>query len=236
MTDERLPEALVRYFPLPTDELPFLTDDDEEKKKHANREPFKSHAMPARLTYRVLVLLDENLAQLEKVLSQLEIRAVGASILVVYEGDPLRLATAFENYDANRVSRAVKTLADDEPHHHALGDEINPDTDDDEDDEEEEDDYDDDLDPDDLDGVKADARRLAKAPPLTFRLIDFAHTWLAQDEGPDKGVLLGIETVRALVKRRMNEVKAWMDKHEPESPSKVSAGFGSSGGEGASLA
>jgi len=214
---------MVRFFPLPTDELPFMTDDEGKK----GPEVFAEHAMPARLTYRVLSLLDEQLARLESALSSLELRLVGASLLLVYEGDPLRLASALERYDARRVSDAAKSLAGRNVHRHALGDEVDPDSDEDED-EDDEDDYDDSEDDSDLelDGPKADARRAARAPPFSLRLIDFAHTWLVQGEGPDKGVLFGLETVRGLVKGRMAEVKEWMDRHEPESPSKVSAGFG----------
>jgi 1D-myo-inositol-tetrakisphosphate 5-kinase/inositol-polyphosphate multikinase len=181
---------------------------------------YTDHATPARLTHRVLSDLDAQLAELEGVLRTLEIRAVGASLLVVYEGDATRLSTAFEHADARRVAKAARTLGQS-----GLGDNEEEDDSEDEFDSDEEDSSEEDDDDDD--GVKADARRAARASPFALRLIDFAHTWFVEGQGPDEGVLFGFETVRGLVQGRMAEVKAWMDQYEPESPSKVASGFGS---------
>lgn len=180
---------------------------------------YKDHVIPARLTYRLLETLEERIAALAETWARFEIRAVGASLLVVYEGDADRLAASFAYADAKRVSDAARALAGD-----------------DEDvDEEDEDDFpngedlsesETDEDSED-DGVKADARRAARVPPITVRMIDFAHTWLAEGEGPDEGVLKGLATLRDLVAIRKRQVEEWMEKYEPQSPSKVAQGFGS---------
>ncbi len=45
-------------------------------------------------------------------------------------------------------------------------------------------------------------------PPLAFvvKLIDFAHTRIVRGEGPDLGVLLGIDTALKLLERRKSEL------------------------------
>jgi 1D-myo-inositol-tetrakisphosphate 5-kinase/inositol-polyphosphate multikinase len=52
----------------------------------------------------------------------------------------------------------------------------------------------------------ADAHERA-ARPFTIRLIDFAHTRLADGEGPDEGVLLGLQTVKELIRGRIGELE-----------------------------
>lgn len=189
LTEERLPEGFARFFPLPTDSVPFVSDEEGE-----TREDYKDHAIPPHLSVRVLELLDDELAKLEEVLSKVQLRAVGGSVLIVYEGDAARLEQALERFAARRVTLAAKSLAE------------GSDEDDvDELDEEEEESS---SDEDDDDGVKADERRAAKCPPLVVRLIDFAHTWLVEGEGPDEGVLLGLKTLRGLVQRRKAEIEA----------------------------
>lgn len=49
--------------------------------------------------------------------------------------------------------------------------------------------------------------RESRPPPFTLRLIDFAHTRLCEGEGPDQGVLKGLETVVRLVEGRIREVE-----------------------------
>jgi len=43
-------------------------------------------------------------------------------------------------------------------------------------------------------------------PPYTVKLIDFAHTILVPDQGPDEGVLLGLDTVLNLLNDRIDEL------------------------------
>lgn len=182
-----LPAGMARFFPLPGDSVPFLSDDG------ATGPDYTGHALPPRLAARLLAELDGELGRLADVLTQVELRAVGASVLVVYEGDADRLAAAFERFDRRRVTMAARSL--------------NP-ADSDEDEDASESSDSDDCDDGDGDGASADARRARKCPPLVVRLIDFAHTWLEEGEGPDAGVLLGLHTLRGLVQRRRAEVEA----------------------------
>jgi len=43
-------------------------------------------------------------------------------------------------------------------------------------------------------------------PPYMVKLIDFAHTHLAPGEGPDEGVLLGLDTVLRLLDGRISQL------------------------------
>ena len=73
--------------------------------------------------------------------------------------------------------------------------------------EEDEKDEDDDMDDDDDDDEdESNAKR--PGPPFVVKLIDFAHTRLAPGEGPDQGVLFGMETVLKLLDARLEEIGA----------------------------
>lgn len=109
-------------------------------------------------------------------LETLEMRFVGASILLVYEGDQAKLQEAFDHVDTGKVR----------------GDGAEPDVaivDDDEDDEDER--------------SEASEDQVEICPPITLRMIDFAHTWLVEGEGPDRGVLKGVETLEKLLEGRL---------------------------------
>lgn len=200
---------------------------------------------------RVLHALLKSLENLHALLSHLEIRFIGASLLIIYEGDPINLNSAWDAVDAG-TSR---------------GDGL-------EDDELERSDDSDESDDEDLEDAAAgkgngkgffshvfgkfgadaegaqgfglldgsppasphrrpsnhtrnqnahentaaddeeDAERIPDADaherlprPFTLRLIDFAHTRLADGEGPDGGVLLGVRTVMELVRGRIGELE-----------------------------
>ena len=45
-------------------------------------------------------------------------------------------------------------------------------------------------------------------PPRLVKLIDFAHTKVVLGEGPDKGVLLGMDTTLKLLDGRIAQIKA----------------------------
>lgn len=60
---------------------------------------------------------------------------------------------------------------------------------------------------DDDDEEEDDEPTKKPGPPCLVKLIDFAHTRLAPGEGPDQGVLLGVDTVLRLIDGRINEVK-----------------------------
>lgn len=228
LTADRLPEGMARFFPLPTDTVPHLSDDETPNPNAP--EHYTAHAMPPALTARVLRLLDEEISRLETTLESVEIRAVGSSLLVAYEGDTERLTLALDRWDAKKVQDAAKSFAS--------RDNGDDESDDDDDDLlSSESDSDDDSDLDDDGFVKADKKRARRAPPIAVRLIDFAHTWLVDGDGPDAGVLRGLSTVRALVNGRLEEVEKWMAEHSPAtSPTRgksAVAGAGADAGAGA---
>ncbi|KAJ7677427.1 hypothetical protein B0H17DRAFT_944838 [Mycena rosella] len=72
-------------------------------------------------------------------------------------------------------------------------------TDDDEEEDEEDEDDDDDDD--------EDNSSKKPSPPCDVRLIDFAHTRFVPEQGPDEGVLLGLQTVLRLLDERIAAVK-----------------------------
>ncbi|OXH21698.1 arginine metabolism transcriptional control protein [Cryptococcus neoformans] len=170
-----------------------------------NSPTYENHSIPPPTLARLLTLLLQKLDQLTAVLSTLEMRFVGTSLLVVYEGDPIRLEAALDREEAKVQGESEeKEKRDGERSMFSDDGSIDfsdSDSDSDEDDEEE---YDSD---DELDGKKKDERRASKCPALTLKLIDFAHTWLAQGEGPDEGVLKGLKTFRSLVEGRLEEVE-----------------------------
>jgi 1D-myo-inositol-tetrakisphosphate 5-kinase/inositol-polyphosphate multikinase len=67
-----------------------------------------------------------------------------------------------------------------------------------EDDDDEEDDEDEDE----------DEENPKLGPPRLVKLIDFAHTKVVPGEGPDKGVLLGMDTTLKLLDGRIAQIKA----------------------------
>jgi len=52
------------------------------------------------------------------------------------------------------------------------------------------------------------SRSKRPGPPFVVKLIDFAHTRFVPGEGPDNGVLLGMDTVLNLLDTRLAELGA----------------------------
>jgi len=45
-------------------------------------------------------------------------------------------------------------------------------------------------------------------PPYIVKVIDFAHTYIKPGEGPDEGILKGVDTILHLLNGRIKEVEA----------------------------
>ena len=232
LSPSQLPQGMIRFFPLPTDPIPSLivpltpppstattSVASGVPPTHLPLPPslssppapatpmsasgsvtYTDHALPAHLLLHVLDILDQEIFRLVSMLESLEMRFVGSSVLVVYEGDEDRLASSVERYESRRHlesrfpdRRTVLEDDDDDGESEVDIDEESTSSDDDED-----------------DGARADARRARRCPPLTLRLIDFAHTRLVDGEGPDEGVLKGLRTLRGLVQGRRDEVRGFM--------------------------
>jgi 1D-myo-inositol-tetrakisphosphate 5-kinase/inositol-polyphosphate multikinase len=117
----------------------------------------------------ILARLLADLREVRSALARVELRVVGGSVLVVYEGLE------------ERAVEGVKRMEEQD----AKGD--------DEENEDEEDSEDDDE---------------KKAVAYKVKLIDFAHTRLVPGQGPDEGVLLGLDTLSRLVEERIMVIRS----------------------------
>lgn len=153
------------------------TGDGAAKATTGGGKTYTDHALPLPLLARLLSTLLSRLGALRAALAASELRAVGASLLVVYEGDAVRLASSFAALDDGRVRWKEDAEVDDTS---SSGSD------------------------DDDDADKADKPTL----PLTLHLIDFAHTVPTPGQGPDQGVLLGLDHFMGLVEGRLALVRA----------------------------
>ncbi|KAI4522549.1 SAICAR synthase-like protein [Schizophyllum commune Loenen D] len=76
---------------------------------------------------------------------------------------------------------------------------------------EEEDDEEIDSDEDEDEGKDDESQQNKPGPAFVVKLIDFAHTRLAPGEGPDAGVLLGLDTTLKLLDGRIAQVETGSD-------------------------
>ncbi|KAJ7021616.1 hypothetical protein C8F04DRAFT_1140343 [Mycena alexandri] len=165
----QLPEGLARFFPIASAAPGVST----------GTEPPLNQGLPSALLHPILELLREDIADIRDALSALELRLVGASLLILYESDPVR------------AEEGVKWMLDDErssSSHSSLDD----------------DDSDSDDEGDVADGKPKKPRK--PTPPCDVRLIDFAHTRFVPGQGPDEGVLLGLDTFLRLMDERIEVV------------------------------
>lgn len=145
ITPAQLPEGIAKFFPV--------------AKLDAEAPSEGTSGLPAPLLELILDAIQDEVKEIRDIIAELELRIVGGSLLIVYEGD------------AKRAQEGVDIL--------------------DEDDEEDEEDEDED----------------SQMPvPFVVKLIDFAHTRQAPGEGPDTGVLLGMDTVLKLLDGRLKEI------------------------------
>jgi inositol-polyphosphate multikinase len=131
----------------------------------------------------ILRSIRKSVQEIRDLLSSIELRMIGSSLLIVYEAD------------WDRAQTGVQWLAEQQASMSSGGDgveeeEINEDTDvegSEEDGESEEDSSED-------EGLES---------PCVVRLIDFAHTRLKPGEGADVGVLKGLDTLLSLLDGRI---------------------------------
>jgi 1D-myo-inositol-tetrakisphosphate 5-kinase/inositol-polyphosphate multikinase len=205
---------MIRFFPSPTDEIPSLvlpptppasasTTEDKtpipfmggNARANSGSERllegiYRNHVIPPKTMLRVLALIDKQLSDLEIVLQSLEMRFVGASVLIVYEGDLTRLEDALAQWESKiHQQDPLEPLEEEEDDDLIESESEN----------EEED---------DLDGTKEDEKMAKECPPVVVKMIDFAHTWIAEGQGVDEGVLKGLATLRSLIRGRKAELEA----------------------------
>jgi 1D-myo-inositol-tetrakisphosphate 5-kinase/inositol-polyphosphate multikinase len=153
--------------------------------------------LPVSLLLPILRSVRRSVQELRDVLNSIELRLVGSSLLIVYEGDwdhaevgVQWLANHPESVNGDEGERKEEEICEDAEGEveEVEGSEVES---------EEEDDDDDDGDDDqEEEGGGSDC-------PCVVRLIDFAHTRLAPGQGPDLGVLKGLETLLGLLDGRI---------------------------------
>lgn len=181
---EQLPDGIEMFFPVssapyPTPPNPIETSESGMSKSHPGLPPLLLHC--------VLTTLQADLEDLKATLTNIEMRMVGGSVLIVYEGDWERASTA--------ISTPSGTAA----------------TSEDEDDEVEvEIDENGQIVLESIPDEAIEEEEEHQAPLCSLSLIDFAHTRLIDGAGPDEGVLKGIQTMIDLVRQRKDKVAAML--------------------------
>ena len=141
--------------------------------------------LPRTLLVPILRSIRKSVQELRDLLSTMtELRLIGSSLLIVYEGD------------WDRAEMGVQWLAE------QLG-RMNVE----EDGEEEETDEDTEGDVEDMEGSdEEDSSDEGSEGPFVVRLIDFAHTRLKPGQGADVGVLKGLDTLLGLLDGRIASI------------------------------
>ena len=144
-----LPDGIARFFPIHSEQ--------------------STQGLPKEQLLSVIEAIRKHVATIRDAFAKLEIRMVGGSFLIIYEGD------------LERSKQGVALLAEEDV------EEVDEDEDEDEVEEEEE--------------------NTKPGPALLVKLIDFAHTKMVAGEGPDEGVLLGMDTTLKLLDGRIAQIK-----------------------------
>ncbi|KAI9448082.1 hypothetical protein H4582DRAFT_1898412 [Lactarius indigo] len=135
--------------------------------------------LPKALLLPVLKSIRKSVQEIRDAMSAIEMRMVGGSLLIIYEGD------------WDRAEMGVQWLA-----HQAASDGGEREYEGAMEDSEEDSDSGDESDDEHSGGSK---------PPCVVKVIDFAHVRLKAGEGPDRGVLKGLDTVLSLLDGRITD-------------------------------
>jgi 1D-myo-inositol-tetrakisphosphate 5-kinase/inositol-polyphosphate multikinase len=142
--------------------------------------------LPSTLLLPILRFIRKSVQELRDVLSSIDLRLIGSSLLIVYEGDWERAELGVEWLDKHLES-----------------------TSNDEERKEEEMDEDGEGSGEDVEGSEEGAEEGSEDEdwdslcPCVVRLIDFAHTRLRPGQGPEPGVLKGLDGVLGLLDGRI---------------------------------
>jgi len=135
--------------------------------------------LPVTLLVPILRSIRKSVQELRDLLSSIELRMIGSSLLIVYEGDWERAETGVQ-WLAKQPANVSRGEDGEE-------EEIYEDREEDEESDE--------------DGSDEGSER-----PCVVRLIDFAHTRLKPGQGPDVGVLKGLDTFLSLLDGRIESL------------------------------
>lgn len=185
-----LPEGIARFFPLaPSDPRTATRSSESPSDLTSIPNPSTSASgLPPQTLLPVLRAIRRDVENIRKAIAKIHMRMVGASILVVYEADWVRADEGVKVLE-QKCGREGSTDV-------AIGEEgVEDDTesDGDEDGDDEDEDEDDDL-------------LNHPSLPYVVKVIDFAHTRSTPGQGPDQGVLLGIDTLLRLLDGRIEQV------------------------------
>ncbi|KAH9049095.1 hypothetical protein EDB84DRAFT_1261176 [Lactarius hengduanensis] len=136
--------------------------------------------LPRTLLLPVLKSIRKNVQEIRDAMSVIEMRMVAGSLLIVYEGD------------WDRAEMGVQWLAE-----QATSDEGGRESEGAMEEDSEEDSESGDESDDELSG--------GSKPPCVVKVIDFAHVRFRAGEGPDRGVLKGLDTVLSLLDGRITD-------------------------------
>lgn len=127
----------------------------------------------------------EDVQDIRNAVAQTEMRMVGGSLLIVWEGDESALEAALDKKVDAQMNSDPPSVVDSDATSEA-----------------------DDLAGGGTSGVSSGygaGRRVG--PPHVVRMIDFAHTHAVPGLGPDEGILKGINTVLSLLRGRLAELE-----------------------------
>lgn len=157
--------------------------------------------LPADTLLTLLTSLHASLTDLRKSLSGAHVRIVGGSVLIIYEGDCERAAAASGRGGGPGNQEEVESEEDEETDDEQFEVEV---------DEQGEIIMDSTLD--ETSESSSEVSYMDPEPRLyTVSLIDFAHARIVSGEGPDQGILTGMDTLIGLVDLRKQQVTAFME-------------------------
>lgn len=187
---EQLPDVTEMFFPVSSAPYPSPPNSTETSDSDVSK---PQSGLPAILLHCVLTTLQADLEELKATIANIEMRMVGGSILIVYEGD---------------WERAWKTLS--MPSGTATTEEEEEEDDDDDDEVEVEIDENGQLVLESIPDEAIEEEEEHQALLCSLSLIDFAHTRLIDGAGPDEGVLKGIQTMINLLRQRKDKIAAML--------------------------
>ncbi|KAF8548739.1 SAICAR synthase-like protein [Imleria badia] len=192
---EQLQEGIKNFFPC-------LISSSQTNPDLGTSPPSNSNiGLPADTLLTLLTSLHGSLTDLRKTLSGAHVRIVGGSVLIIYEGD-WETATAASGRGGGPGSSEEVESEEDEG---AESDQIEVEVD-------EQGEIIMESSPCETSESSSEASFADLQPRLyTVSLIDFAHTRVVPGEGPDQGVLTGMDTLIRLVDRRKQEVAAFIE-------------------------
>ncbi|KAI0251359.1 hypothetical protein BJV78DRAFT_1275443 [Lactifluus subvellereus] len=198
ISTSELPAGIARFFPVGGSMTTLSHPSHARRGLSGTQGEQMDVGLPGTLLLPILRSIRKSTQEIRDVLSTTELRLVGSSLLVIYEGDWDRAEMGVQWLARNPTS----TTDDKDQQTEDEGAEIEGDGDvqDSEGVEEEEED----------DTSEGDSEDGGNNWPCVARLIDFGHTRLKPGQGPDPGVLKGLETVLNLLDGRIASVECML--------------------------